>query len=385
MPLAKSETALKIDICSTLEQFEALESEWQEFAQTISARSVFLSFTWFRACARCLPSGDSLYVLVLRDSAGKMAGVAPLVQKKTKIRGISVTTIEFLQNPVSPYADFLLADRQQGLETIWHFLKGTNSWDLLRLSGFREGSHELDFLTKHAAKENLTLASEVESRTPYLPLSGTWEEFYQAKSRKFKMTFRSIQNKVQRLENVTVSEVQGMAVLDFGLRQFLDAGAKGWKRLEGKDLLDARSESDFFSEIASVAANEGWITIWLLKQESKVLAGELHVTDGDTVYGLRAHYDGEFAFYSPGRYLDGQIVQRLFERGFSTYDMGPGAAEYKKNWVDLEYRRYRVEIFNRTFNARMLYLYDRRLVPALKRSSLLRRLAAMKRRDPVEK
>jgi GNAT acetyltransferase-like protein len=84
---------------------------------------------------------------------------------------------------------------------------------------------------------------------------------------------------------------------------------------------------------------------------------------------LRAQYNEAYATYSPGRYLDYEIVEQLFRDGCSAYDMGPGAADYKLAWTDSTYACHAIDLYKPSLYPQLVYRLEHVWIPALKRSN----------------
>ena len=361
---------LRIEEVGTLSAFEKLQDEWHELQRASRAESIFLSYEWFHTCARTLPPGEEMLILLLRDGA-RLVGAAPLLRRRAQIRRFPVTQIGFLENPVSPFADFILIDPIQGLSAILGYLWNTHTeWDVLSLNKLRGDSVNLEHLSSFLRREGCSFQKRVSSRVPFLSISQPWDEFYQSKSQKFRKTRRSIANRTHRLGEVTVEHVTHPENASRAVEQMLTVSSRSWKRLQGADHLSPALEQAFFSELAQVSSRAGWLSLWLLKKGNEVLASEFHLNDRGTDYALRAAYDEACASCSPGTYLDFEIVRHLFQNGCSCYDMGPGMAEYKLAWTDSSYACHTFEIYNRKFYPRILGQLQTRWIPSLKASAM---------------
>jgi len=373
---------LQIDEIRTLREFEALRDTWHELQQAAGARSVFLSHEWFLVCAQCLSPSQQMLVLVLRRE-GRPVGAVPLLSQRIQVRHLPATQIGFLENPLTPFVDFLLTEREEGLRTVLGYFRETHTdWDVLSLGKLREDSPHLDLLRRLLGHQRQTFRVLTVSQTPFLRIQQSWEEFYQSKSQKFKKTRRSVANRIERLGPVAVELVRRPEECARGLEQLLEVSQRSWKRQQATDLLTPEFERKFLGQLTGVVSNAGWLRLWLLKKGEDVLAAEYHLDDHGAVYALRAHYDDAYAASSPGAYLDTMIVRHLFENGCTLYDMGPGRVDYKLAWTNSVYCCYSLEIYNQTFYSQLLGRLETRWIPALKASPLGRWLE--KRPEQIE-
>lgn len=347
-----------------------LAEEWTALQRKSGLQSLFLSPEWFFLCQRYLARGQKPIMLALRD--GKtLVGIAPLMRETVWVRGFPLERIGFLQNPLTPFCDFICLDKPSFFQAIASYLmREAEKWDLLRFTKLRADSASISPLVSSFKEHGLSFNQQTVSWTPILPIQNDWHTFYGSKSRKFRMTHRSTVNRLHRLGDLSVEEFTSDREVQSALECLLGVSAAGWKRVQGKDALDPAFESAFLRDLVLVGAARGWVSVWLLRLNDKVLAAEFHIRDGDRVYGLRAQYDQSYATYSPGRYLDYEIVQRLFEKGVACYDMGPGVASYKEAWSDSKYPSFSFEAFHSRPYPSFVGRLHSSWIPALKRTQV---------------
>jgi CelD/BcsL family acetyltransferase involved in cellulose biosynthesis len=358
----------QIEEVRTLAHMEALRTEWGELQEATGERSIFLTHAWFLVCARHLLPGQRTLIVLLREGQ-RLVGIAPLMEQRAKVRRVPIRQVSFLQNPLSPFSDFLLLDGPKGLSAILDYLwESHRNWDLLCLNQWRQESTHLEVFCSLLRNRRNVFQRHVVSRSPYLPITQSWEDFYRSKPQKFRKTRRSISNRMMKLGETSLELISRPEDAESGLQQLLRVSERGWKRQQQADLLASELEQALLGDIIRVASERGWLRLWLLKLGEQALAAELHLDDHGTSYGLRAQYDETYAHYSPGSYLDFLIVRRLFQGGCSCYNMGPGTAEYKLAWTDLTRVCYGIEVYNSTIYGRMLSWLQNQVIPTLKES-----------------
>ena len=352
---------------------EIARSDWDALARRVNA-SVFLSHGWFLACAGVLEPSEGLKVLILRES-GRVTGIAPMMTRKTTLRKLPLKQIGFLDNQLTPFCDFLFEENESGVRTVIGYLLEQKQFDVLHFNRLLPSSSIFPVLKGELERQGLTVYEKAVGEVVYLRLTGDWDQFYNAKSRKFRMTRRSVANKISRLGQIQVECAEHPEQLQAALADLLELSAQGWKRQESRDLLGEDVERRLLTALVEWGGREGMVRIWLLRKDKDVIAAEFHIVDGGTAYGLRAQYDPQYFSHSPGRALDYEIVERLFKAGLSTYDMGPGVAEYKRNWSDDTYPTVQIESFSRRLYPQLVAKAHYQLAPAVKKTGLGKWLA----------
>jgi CelD/BcsL family acetyltransferase involved in cellulose biosynthesis len=104
----------------------------------------------------------------------------------------------------------------------------------------------------------------------------------------------------------------------------------------------------------------------------------LQLIYGSDVSGLRCDYDEEHKRLSPGCLLQMRIMRKNIEQGCAEYDFCGDNDGYKSSWVDQVRDHRNLTVYNATFAAAMVRLWDfglvYRLKTFLKQSGFLRSL-----------
>jgi CelD/BcsL family acetyltransferase involved in cellulose biosynthesis len=367
-----------VRVIHTLEELQQIEQDWYGLLDRLGVRSPFLSPPWIALCAKYLAAGECMRILSMwrgRD----LLGLIPMMESSSRMRGFPVRQLRSLLNPLAGYSEILACEPQAFIEAVLDYLSAEGHWQIVTFDRIREGSSGLAALKEAVARRNrFTMHSEV-SRTPYLEIQGTLEEFWSGKSAKFRKTRRSISNRIEKLGGVRVECITGDGREEAALQEFLELSRKSWTRTEGRDLLAEDFERRFLEDLTKLAVQKGWLRFWFLRKEEELIAAEYHLRDGHTEYGLRAHYDPAYSYQSPGTFLDVSVVKRLFADGCKVYDMGPGLVSYKAAWTTTAYACSSISLFGPGVYAGFLGRLESEWIPAARKTSLGRWLASAKR------
>ena len=95
-----------------------------------------------------------------------------------------------------------------------------------------------------------------------------------------------------------------------------------------------RNMHGFFAALTRRATARGWLALWTLRLDGRLVAMEYQLRHDGRVNALRADFDPALREVSPGSALNFAIARALFERGgVHEYDMGPGLNDYKLRWA----------------------------------------------------
>src|SRR4051812_13920615 len=112
---------IQVEEIRTVAELEKLRSAWDELAGRVNP-SVFLSHGWFFTCATNLSASEELRIVLVRDG-DRLIGIAPLMRVKRQLRRLPLVEISFLDNPLTPFSDFLVEDERAATAILEHVLR----------------------------------------------------------------------------------------------------------------------------------------------------------------------------------------------------------------------------------------------------------------------
>jgi CelD/BcsL family acetyltransferase involved in cellulose biosynthesis len=352
----------------TLEGFDGLGPVWTALAAESGQTSPFHSHDWFRCCWQWAAPSRQPELLVIEDAAGPV-GLVPLVRWKGSLHGAPVRFAGLLDAPDTPFVDWLAAGRPEVvIEAVMKELARRQDWDVLALSGLPATS-----LTVKALEAWLPGRFRWHRlpslRSPYVGVSGRWEEFWAGKSQRFKKTVRNVANRLARAGTVTVEEHRALDPGDPLFGEMLEVSRRSWKAAERVAIATMPGMVEFFAELTARASARGWLRLWVLRLDGRAVATEYQLEADGRVHALRSEFDGALPEeLSPGTHLNAEIVRALFGReSVHEYNMGPGENEYKSRWASDAHETVRLRIFRPGAYGAALHALETRAVPALKR------------------
>ena len=172
-------------------------------------------------------------------------------------------------------------------------------------------------------------------------------------------------NKMKKLEDVEIdcirADPQGIAV-----KEFFKIGEKGWKFQEGKSVSNSPEAKQFFEILTAESTQSQCLMLWLLKKGKRPIAAEYDLISGGVVYALRSEFDQAFHSYSPGAFLEMEILRCLFEGGFVEYNSGQGLNDYKLRWTENCHETVTLKIFNSNLKGQTAGILENAIVPMAK-------------------
>ena len=362
------ERMLTVEEITTKDSFKDICTLWEGLLKETESHSIFLSHDWFWSCLTGFSKGKEISTLIIRHGKS-VIGIAPLWRYQDTVRGIEVRKYEFITSPDTPFVDFIIQEerRKDVLEEILRYLytarKG--SWDLLNLCQWPIESSNYRTLHDILKAQRKYFFTSSSSKVPYIPIKGEWEIFLKTKSAKFRGTRNNVVNRISKLKEVDIRcyrQDSNGNVFD----EIIAVSKKGWKHNEGISITSQEGAYGFFSTLTNLAAQRGWLMVWLLKIEGVPVAMEYDLEYEGKVYALRADFDESFKKYSPGTYLEYQIIKHLFEKGYREYNTGPGLGAYKLHWTDQLRENMVLHICNNNHKGLAIWALESKILPSLK-------------------
>src|SRR5579864_9380550 len=101
-------SSLKVEVIVDLPSLERLRAEWNDLVDEMEIPEIFYCWEWNYHFFRRYRAGDSLYVLVVRQPSGKLAGIAPLCIRHARHMLRPVRVVETIVVNIGDYRNILV-------------------------------------------------------------------------------------------------------------------------------------------------------------------------------------------------------------------------------------------------------------------------------------
>lgn len=321
----------RISIIDSLEQWEALRTEWNDLLGKSAMPNLFLSWEWLYSWAECFLSDKrELFILIVYEG-NEIVGIAPWCRRRISKVLFSLRQLEFLGTPEagSDYLDvFMKKGREKEVTRfIYDFLVGDAEalWDRLQLYDIPSNSLFLLHLLTRIKESGKYVRTEDASFCPIAVLPKTEDEFFAGLSsrrgQRFRQDLRTL-NKQGKVEHLTVSSDKIQTALkDFFI---LYTEKAGWP---GEDL--HRLISSFVDKKGPESVQIDFMTT----DSGCCIGGLLHLRFHNTLYMYLMAIDKTYnSKVSIGNLLVGLCIINAIRSGVSCYDFLKGIEGYKFHW-----------------------------------------------------
>ena len=348
--------------------FLALRPAWNAIAAQRPDLSVFAWHEWFDAAWQWRRDACRLYVVTWTDR-GQVRAILPMLTRTARGRLGSVRELSLLTVPDTQFCDMLVADadRSRAVDAFAsHLASHARDWDVMRLAYLRPDSAIATTLASAMAASGCAVTHAAAPGNPFISLLGDWNAYYGGRSRRLKKANNLAANRLAKAGEVRIEWLEpGNA--DAGrlgslVEGIVEVSQNSWKSATGTTL-DQPGPGAFIRRLSKVAAERGWLSIWMLSLDGRPMATEYQLVCEGNVHALRSDFRTGNEEISPGSHLNRTLLEQLFGRGYRRYFMGPGNNAYKFRWAEDTDAQVAVTIYSRSIAGRILSVWERRLRP----------------------
>jgi len=364
---------MHLELITEAAEFPRIKEAWGRLCDELGEEAcAFASYEWYETWWRHYAAGAKLNLFALWDGA-RLVGVAPLMLRPVTMHGLSATAVCFIENSQSLNNEFIVlpAVREFFLrEVLGHLFRQGAGWQTIILKNLPGGSANCATLVQildETGRKWRRIPTFFDS--PYLIPSGSWDDYLAGRTTRTRKALRNIRNNIHKAGAVAVRNIRSweefLAVKD----EAFAVARQSWAEGE-QDSLASAANAEFFHDLARAAAQKGWLSLWTLSLDGRIIAIEFHLKAYGKDHAMRGHYLPEFASLSPGTYLELMILKDAFEaqERVRVYDFCGSFESYKKKWTESYVPHHDVEIFGDTAYARLIAFQETVLIPLLRRA-----------------
>jgi CelD/BcsL family acetyltransferase involved in cellulose biosynthesis len=345
----------------------AIAAEWDDLADRAGA-DPFARPGWFAAWWGAFGDEGRFGVVAVRGGA-RLRALAPLVR-----RGAITSSPTNAHTP--RFA--LLGEDEDALDELAGILLRLRQ-RRLSLSPLHASGTSIAAMRRAGEAARYRLVERVELRSPYRSLDGVGaaDELVERRMRK---ELRRCRRRLDDLGEVTVLAERGGERLEAALADAFEVEARGWKGGAGTAIASSPETRRFYEEVARWAAARGSLRLMQLRLDGRLVAFELDLLEGGSIYSLKAGFDPEHARFSPGHLVALAAVEEALAAGARSYELLGDAEPYKLRFTHTCHEMRSIEASAPTAGGRAEHLKMRVVRPVRGRAS--RAAGALRSRLP---
>ena len=311
---------------------EPLAEEWEALADADA--TPFASPGWYGAWWEAFGAGE-LRIAALRRN-GRLAAVLPF-----RTRG-SRAALRALANWHTPVLRIAAEDDAARRELIAAVLRTTSRPVELRTLHFQDAALEA------AAASGRLVHYEEGPTSPAIELAGGAEMWRAGLSRNRTRDLRKRRRRLDELPGARVYALERPSDLDAELAEGMRVEAAGWKGRRGTAMNSRPQTRTFYTRLARHLHERGALRFCGVEVAGRLIAFELMVVHGRSVFSLKGGFDEAHRDLSPGILLQVASIERAFELGLDTYEFLGAAEDWKESFSNTERPHTHVLVHPRT-------------------------------------
>jgi hypothetical protein len=319
-----------------------LLEHWEQAAHDYGDRGLFLSPGWFETWWGVFGKEGRLFIAVLYNEVG-LRGIFPCwIGTDGVVQGMS--------NEL--YFDFLLEGADPA-NTLRRFL------DLLARTG-NPNAH-FDTLSRHDGNGNALLELLASARFPFWiwrqdfgPIvdvsRATWEEIEDTFQSKLRNNLKKGRRKAEKEGTLEFEEVRESTSIERILEEAFAVEGSGWKAKQGTAIAQDPAKVEWYRRISFWAAQRGALRVYLLRLNGRLIAFDLALESGRTIFALKTGYDENIATrFSAGNLMRCEVLKGLWARPeIERYDFLGLTYPWKREWTQFSGESLDVFIYPKT-------------------------------------
>jgi CelD/BcsL family acetyltransferase involved in cellulose biosynthesis len=322
--------------------FVDLAEEWSALLHRGAVDTLFLTPQWQALWWKHFGAGLDLRLLLARDGAGTLLGIAPLY---AMVRD-GQTLLQFVGGvDISDYLDFIVVQgrEEEVYRAFMHYLRDqAPPWDILDLHCLPGHSPTRAGILCRACAECCSedVQAQQEEAAPYIPLPGDWEAYLETLDKKQRHEVRRKMRRAEAEAKVRWYRVQDGATLAEEVAHFL---ALHRASHPDKDVFMTPQMEGFFRDMASVTWEAGWLNLYNLWLNGRPAATMWCFDYGGDLLVYNSGYDPTCRpELSSGSVLLSYCIQDAIARGKKRFDFLRGGEVYKYRFGAVDGAVYRL-------------------------------------------
>lgn len=291
--------------------FKGLRHDWDRLA--LASNNVFATWEWHTTWWRHFGRGRLILAACRRE--GQVFAILPLYRARRGPLRVLRFSGHGPADEVGPVCG--PGDRVAAIMALRRVMASIDGWDLFigdALPADERWDALLDGIEMHR------------EGSPVLVLDyATWDDFTGRLTRKFRREIRSSDARASRVGRINYVRADSDLDLDIAFDIFEALHDARWSG--GRSSLTRYAA--FHRDFSRIAAERGWLRMWLLQVDGSPAAIRYDFVFGDAYHAYNAGRDPGFSSLSPGLLLRAATLRTAIEDGLRSYRFLRGSEPYK--------------------------------------------------------
>ena len=322
---------MKITEINRIEDFLALENEWNSLLKTVD-HTVFSRWEWLSIWWKHFGKNKRLLIL-LAEEDNQIVAIAPLMYLVRNVYGLRIAKIAFIGTPDAAYCDFILGEkRKECMKLFMNYLSNyREKWSHLTFSNVPELSKSIELLPGAFEKSKKVKVS-VLFDCPMLILPKSFDTFMNNLSSDLRRNIRKNQRRLQEKYTVEFVNYSNPKTVEKGMNILFDLHQKIWIQKGRTGSFANSNVRSFYLDIAKSFSKKKMLGLYSLQADDNPLAINYGYKYKSEFHFSSQGRNGAYSRFSVGNLLISNVIKTCIEEDFSKFNFGRGNNLYKYRW-----------------------------------------------------
>jgi CelD/BcsL family acetyltransferase involved in cellulose biosynthesis len=307
-----------------------LEKEWNSLIEKTS-NEPFYRHEFIRIWIENFAKNETLRILTGRDRSGRLVAVLPMIEAKSSYFGLPFNELSSIANSHSCRSDLIAEDRDAAGHLFFDYLSKDERWDLLKFIDIPGGGNAWK-IYEAARSAGFPCGVWESQRSPFRDLPASSDELLKSLRKKLRDNLNRARKRIGEKGAITIKLITDGPELERYLEDCFAIEQSGWKGAEGTAILQDEATRNFYIQFARAAAGRGYLSLYMLMLDSKLIAFQFGLTYNRTYYMPKIGYDEALHEYSPGTLLLEEILKDCISRKLTRVDFLGNDSVWKMRW-----------------------------------------------------
>jgi CelD/BcsL family acetyltransferase involved in cellulose biosynthesis len=329
-----------LDGISSVEEARHLRADWTDLLDAGGQPSPFLTwewlFTWWLHYGNGRP-GKQLAIVTARDGS-TLSALLPGYVRTAGFAGATLRSFHLLGTTRESSDGLDVPQREPTRDDLVPHLiaqaRGGLTLDRICLGNVDEESALVARVRALSAQERLPLAVYRTHTCPYLPITGSWDEYLASRGRAFRQVLRRRTRRFMERPGASFDWVQDASELPPSVQDVFTLHERRFARKGARTGFVARRRGDFHRDVSRLMFERGALRLFRLRVEGRTIATLYCFAHASRLFYYQGGVDPNWERDSVGTVLMGQVVKHAFDQGLVTFEFLRGTEAYKFRWTD---------------------------------------------------
>jgi len=334
-----------------LSALSAMRDEWHVLAAACDHDLPYLLPEFLLPWLSRLGDRYRICFLSARSVDGALVGLAPLVSRRITFMGISLDMLQFPEAWPSPPCDWLIHPKHKGVaEALFQHCADQMQWDVCELLNVPAESNLGNYFEQTVQSQGYSVTREQSLETYHVPIDTSWDDFFAARTKKFRQNLRRGLRFCEGIGTVTFKRYPGDMSLEEVSAHVQALLPNSWKGGETDD----GDWGTFLLELIGRFAESGRARIDFMLLDDNAIAYLFSTPYTHKVFALHNAYHLGYQHGNLGQYMLMRALHEAFDAGAECYDF-TGNKPYLRQWTKVTRTFERIVVARPSWFGRLRY------------------------------